>query len=53
MGRAADLVAARRGVRGVRPDDVAGTYPAVWEVLAQPVVPTPPILLTLHPPALS
>jgi NAD(P)H-hydrate epimerase len=53
MGRAADLVAARRGVRGVRPDDVAAAYPAVWEVLAQPVIPTPPTLLTLHPPALS
>jgi len=53
MGRAADLVAARRGVRAVRPDDVAAAYPTVWEVLAQPVVPTPPILLTLHPPALS
>ena len=53
MGRAADLVVARRGVRGTRPDDVAATYPAVWEVLAQPVAPTPPVLLTLHPPATS
>ena len=53
MGRAADLVVARRGVRGTRPDDVAATYPAVWELLAQPVAPTPPILLTLHPPAIS
>ena len=53
MGRAADLIAARRGVRGTRPDDVAATYPAVWEVLAQPIAPTPPVLLTLHPPATS
>jgi NAD(P)H-hydrate epimerase len=53
MGRAADLIVARRGVRGTRPDDVAAAYPAVWEVLAQPVAPAPPVLLTLHPPATS
>jgi len=53
MGRAADLVAARRGVRATRPDDVAASYPAVWEVLAQATIRVPPVLLTLHPPAIS
>jgi NAD(P)H-hydrate epimerase len=53
MGRAADLIVERRGVRGTRPDDVAAAYPAVWEVLAQPVAPTPPVLLTLPPPVTS
>ena len=53
MGRAADLIVERRGVRGTRPDDVAAAYPAVWEVLAQPVAPAPPVLLTLPPPVTS
>jgi NAD(P)H-hydrate epimerase len=53
MGRAADLLAARRGVRGTRPEDVAGAYPEVWDVLGAPVPPAPPVLLTLDPPAVS
>jgi len=53
MGRAAELVAGRRGVRGTRPEDVAAAYPAVWEVLATPVPPMPPVLLALDPPAVA
>jgi NAD(P)H-hydrate epimerase len=53
MGRAADLLAARRGVRGTRPEDVAGAYPDVWALLGAPMAPAPPVLLTLDPPAVS
>ena len=53
LGRAADLIVERRGVRATRPDDVAAAYPDVWEMLARPVAPTPPVLLTLDPPAIS
>jgi len=53
MGRAAEVVAARRGVRGTRPEDVAHAYPEVWEMLESPKTPAPPVLLTLDPPAVS
>lgn len=53
MGRAADLVAARRGVRATRPEDVARAYPDVWKLLGTRAVPAPPVLLTLDPPTVS
>jgi NAD(P)H-hydrate epimerase len=53
MGRAADLVAARRGVRATRPEDVAAAYPSLWEAWERPVAPAPPVLVTLDPPALA
>jgi len=53
LGTAADLVVERRGVRATRPEDVAATYPVVWDRWSRPVAPTTPVLLTLDPPALS
>ena len=53
MGTAADLVVERRGLRATRPEDVAATYPVVWDRWSRPTAPTFPVLLTLDPPAVS
>ncbi len=53
LGRAADLVAPRTGVRSLRPADVVAALPDLWRALAAPPAPAPPTLLVLDPPWLA